>query len=156
MVPLVEKMFVKFVATGLGIGNIPYAPGTAGTLLGVPLFIIFSRMSWQIHLLSVLALSFLAVYVSGEAEKILNTKDAPSIVIDEIVGFQYTMFLITPTPLHIISGFIVFRIFDIMKPVPIRLCERKIPGGWGVVTDDIIAGIYGRVTLVLLFSVLSQ
>ena len=148
-----EKIFVRLTATGLGIGHVPFAPGTAGTLIGIPIFLIFSKMPWHIHLLSILALSFLAVYVSGEAEKIFNKKDAPCIVIDEIVGFQFTMFLITPTPLHIISGFIAFRIFDIVKPFPIRLCERKIPGGWGVVADDIMAGIYGNIVLVLLIRV---
>lgn len=143
-------MFVRLVATGLGTGHVPIAPGTAGTLLGVPLFIIFSGMPWQVHLLSILALSFLAVYASGETEKILGKKDASCIIIDEIVGFQYTMFFITPTPLHIISGFIAFRIFDIVKPFPIRLCEKKIPGGWGVVADDVIAGIYGHIMLALI------
>lgn len=144
-----EKLFVRLMATGLGAGKIPFAPGTAGTLLGIPLFIIFSRMSWQLHMLSIVALSFLAAYVSGEMEKILGSKDAPSIVIDEIVGYQFTMFLITPTPLCIASGFIAFRIFDIVKPFPIGLCEKKIPGGWGVVADDIVAGAYGHIVLTL-------
>ncbi len=142
-------MFVRLVATGFGLGKVPFAPGTAGTLLGVPIFVIFAGMSWQMHLLSILALSFLAVYVSGEEEKMLNTKDAPSIVIDEIVGLQFTMFLITPTSLYIVLGFIAFRIFDIVKPFPIGLCERKIPGGWGIVTDDIVAGIYAHIVLAL-------
>lgn len=149
----VEKILVRLVATGLGAGRIPVAPGTAGTLIGVPLFVIFSQMSWQLHLLSILALSFLAAYVSGEAEKLLNRKDAPSIVIDEIVGFQFTMLLISPTLPHIVLGFIAFRIFDITKPFPIRLCERKIPGGWGVVADDIMAGLYGHMVLTLLLMV---
>jgi len=146
----VEERFVRLVATGLGTGLVPHAPGTAGTLVGVPLFLVFAQMPWQLHLLSILALAVLAVYVSGATEKALNSKDAPCIVIDEIVGFQFTMLLIPPTLPHIVLGFIAFRIFDIIKPFPIGLCERKIPGGWGIVADDIVAGIYGRATLALL------
>ena len=148
----VEERFVRLVSTGLGTGLVPHAPGTAGTLVGIPLFLVFAQMSWQLHLLSILALSLLAVYVSGAAEKALDRKDAPCIVIDEIVGFQFTMLFIPPTLLHIVLGFIAFRIFDITKPFPIGLCERKIPGGWGIVADDIMAGIYARATLALLLA----
>jgi len=98
----------------------------------------------------VVALSFLAVYISQEAEKIFNKKDASQIVIDEIVGVQFTMFLVTPTVLHILAGFIFFRFFDIFKPFPVRLCEKRLPGGYGVVGDDIAAGIYGNIILLLL------
>lgn len=92
--------------------------------------------------------------MSGEAEKIFNEKDSSRIVIDEIVGFQFTMFLITPTVLHIFLGFLLFRFFDIAKPFPIRLCERKFPGGYGVVGDDIVAGIYANIFLLLLIKYL--
>ena len=97
-----------------------------------------------------MAFSFLAVYVSREAEKIFNKKDAQCIVIDEIVGFQFTMFLITPTVLHIFIGFLLFRFFDIIKLFPAGLCERKVSGGYGVVGDDVIAGIYANISLLLL------
>ena len=89
------------------------------------------------------------MYVSREAEKIFNEKDAPCIVIDEIVGFQFAMFLVSPTVLHIFLGFLLFRFFDIAKPFPIRLCERKLSGGYGVVGDDIVAGIYANIFLLL-------
>ena len=88
--------------------------------------------------------------MSGEAEKIFNEKDSSCIVIDEIVGFQFAMFLATPTVLHIFLGFLLFRFFDIAKPFPIRLCERKFSGGYGVVGDDIVAGIYANIILLLL------
>ena len=120
--------------------------------MGVPVCLVFSCFPWYRYLLSMITLSFLAVYVSQEAEKMFNKKDASQIVIDEIVGFQFTMFLITPTILHILAGFIAFRFFDIVKPFPVRLCERRLPGGYGVVGDDIAAGIYGNIILLLLIN----
>ena len=146
---LIEK-FIKITATGFGSGFMPRAPGTSGTLVGVLVYLVFAQFHWSLYLLSVVALSFLAIYVSQEAEKLFDKKDASQIVIDEIVGFQFTMFLVTPTVVHIAIGFILFRLFDIIKPFPIRLCERRLPGGYGVVGDDIIAGIYGNIVVLLL------
>ncbi len=145
-----QDRLIRIAATGLGSGLSPLAPGTAGTLVGIPVYMVFSRFPWPLYLLSVIAFSLFAVYVSQEAERIYNEKDPPRIVIDEIAGFQVTMFLVAPTVWHILLGFIIFRIFDIIKPFPIRLCERSFPGGYGVVGDDIVAGIYGNVILLLL------
>jgi phosphatidylglycerophosphatase A len=100
--------------------------------------------------MSVLALAFLGIFVSQEAEKMWGAKDPSCIVIDEIVGFQCTMFLIAPTVAHIAVGFVLFRIFDIVKPFPIRVVEKRIPGGYGVVGDDVIAGIYSNILLLAL------
>jgi len=141
---------IRIAATGLGSGLSPCAPGTVGTLIGIPLYLIFSRFSWPIYLLSIIAFSLLAVYISQEAERIYSEKDPGRIVIDEIAGFQVTMFLVAPTFPHIVLGFVLFRIFDILKPFPIRFCEKKLPGGYGVVGDDIVAGIYGNILLLLL------
>ncbi|MBW2544082.1 MAG: phosphatidylglycerophosphatase A [Deltaproteobacteria bacterium] len=145
-----QDRLIRIAATGLGSGLSPLAPGTAGTLVGIPVYMVFSRFPWPLYLLSVIAFSLFAVYVSQEAEKIYNEKDPPRIVIDEIAGFQVTMFLVAPTVWHILLGFIIFRVFDIIKPFPIRLCERSFPGGYGVVGDDIVAGIYGNIILLLL------
>lgn len=100
--------------------------------------------------MSVLALAFLGVFVSQEAERMWGAKDPSWIVIDEIVGFQCAMFLVAPTMAHIAAGFVLFRIFDIVKPFPIRLFEKRIPGGYGVVGDDVIAGIYSNILLLVL------
>ena len=100
--------------------------------------------------MSVFALTFLGVLVSQEAEKMWGAKDPSWIVIDEIVGFQYTMFLVAPTVVHIAAGFVLFRIFDIVRPFPIRVVEKRIPGGYGVVGDDVIAGIYSNILLLAL------
>jgi phosphatidylglycerophosphatase A len=145
-----HERFIRIAATGLGSGLSPLAPGTAGTLVGVLVYAVFSRFQWPVYLLSVAALSLFAVYVSQEAERIYREKDPSRIVIDEIAGFQVTMFLVAPTAWHIVIGFILFRVYDIIKPFPIRLCERRIPGGYGVVVDDIVAGVYANITLFLL------
>ena len=127
----------------------PFAPGTAGTIVGIPLYLIFSHLSWPPYLIWVLLLSSFAVYVSGKAEEIFNEKDSSSIVIDEIAGLQFTMFLVMPAASHIFCGFLLFRFFDITKPFPCRFCERKLPGGYGVVADDIVAGVYANILLLL-------
>jgi phosphatidylglycerophosphatase A len=88
-----------------------------------------------------------SVYVSGEAERIFREKDAQQIVIDEIAGIQWTMLFITPTLIHVAAGFILFRLFDIAKPFPVNLCQSRLPGGWGVVGDDVAAGIYGLILM---------
>ncbi len=118
--------------------------------MGIPLYLVFSRLPWALHLLSIVAFTFLAVYVSGEAEVLFRKKDAPQIVIDEIAGLQFALFLITPTASHIIGGFFLFRLFDIFKPFPADYCQNRLPGGYGVVMDDVVAGIYANVSLLLL------
>jgi len=144
-----NKRFVRIVATGLGSGLSPLVPGTMGTVVGIPLYLVFSGFPWPVYLLTVLALTVLAVYVSGEAERLYNRKDAPCIVIDEIVGLQWTMFLVTPTFVHIAVGFVLFRIFDITKVFPARFFQNKLPGGYGVVMDDVAAGWWSNAILLL-------
>jgi phosphatidylglycerophosphatase A len=146
---LLNKTLIKLTATGFGSGYAPLAPGTVGTLVGIPLYWVFSAMSWPLWLLTVLALTCLAWIISEEAEKLFAQKDAPCIVIDEIAGLQWTLFLITPTVLHIVLGFLLFRLFDIMKPFPARLFQDRLPGGLGVVADDLAAGGYANLVLQL-------
>lgn len=100
--------------------------------------------------MTILALTFLACYVSGEAERIFQRKDASAIVVDEIVGFLWAMLFISPTWAHVVGGFLLFRLFDITKPFPARLCESRLPGGYGVVADDVVAGIYANIVLQIL------
>ena len=92
-------------------------------------------------------LTLLAVYASGEAERIFGRKDSPRIVIDEIVGFLWSLALVAPTGWRIVAAFFLFRIFDILKPQPARWCQDRLPGGWGVVGDDVMAGLWANVVL---------
>lgn len=140
---------IKFLASGFGSGLAPIAPGTFGTLAGVPICLLCLPLPWFFRLLVVLALMALAVYVSGRAEEIYSKKDDQRIVIDEIIGFQVTMLPVTITILHLCAGFVLFRVFDILKPFPLNNLQR-LPGGWGVVLDDVGAGIYAGALMLLL------
>ncbi len=142
-----NQRFVKILAAGFGSGFAPLVPGTAGTLVGIPLYWVFSALPWPIWLITVLAFTFLAWRVADEAERLFGRKDAPCIVIDEIAGLQWTLFLVAPTVLHVALGFLLFRLFDIVKPFPARLFENRLPGGCGVVADDLAAGVYANLVL---------
>jgi len=137
------------IATGVGSGYAPFAPGTVGTIAGIPVYLLLSRLSWTFYLISVLILTLLAIYISREGEKIFNEKDSPRIVIDEIVGFQWTMFLVLPTVLHILLGFFLFRLFDIVKIFPAGYLQNRLPGGYGIVIDDVVAGMYSNIILLI-------
>jgi len=143
-----EKL-ITFLATGFGSGLAPFAPGTAGTLVGVLICLLFLPVPWILRLLFVLALLVLSIYVADKAEKIYQKKDDQRIVIDEIIGLQITMLPVAITVLHLCVGFVLFRVFDILKPFPINNLQR-LPGGWGVVIDDVAAGIYAGVLMMLL------
>ena len=119
----------------------PFAPGTAGTLVGVLICLLCLPLPWILRLLFVLALLALSLYVAEQAEKIYQKKDDQRIVIDEIIGLQITMLPVAINVLNLCAGFVLFRIFDILKPFPVRNLQR-LPGGWGVVVDDVAAGIY--------------
>ena len=140
-----EKL-ITFLATGFGSGLAPFAPGTMGTLVGVVICLLCLPLPWPMRLLIVIALSALSICVAGRAEKIYQKKDDQRIVIDEIIGFQITMLPVAITILHLCVGFVLFRIFDILKPFPINNLQR-LPGGWGVVIDDVAAGIYAGIIL---------
>ena len=142
-----NERFVRILSAGFGSGFAPLAPGTAGTLVGIPLYWLFSFFPWPIWLISILAFTCLAWYVSDEAERLFGRKDAPCIVIDEIAGLQWTLFLVTPTVSHVALGFVLFRLFDIVKPFPARLFQDRLPGGCGVVADDLAAGVYANLVL---------
>jgi phosphatidylglycerophosphatase A len=146
---VLKEKAIRFLACGFGSGLSPVAPGTFGTLVGIPICLLCLPLSWFLRLLVVLALMALAIYVAGRAEEIYSKKDDQRIVIDEIIGFQVTMLPVTITTLHLCAGFVLFRIFDIWKPFPINNLQR-LPGGWGIVLDDVGAGIYAGASLLLL------
>jgi phosphatidylglycerophosphatase A len=145
-----EKL-IKLLATGFGAGLAPVAPGTTGTLVGVLICLIFFPLHWLPRLLIVIFLLVLAIYIAERAEQVYRKKDDQRIVIDEIAGFQVAMLPVAITGLHLLVGFVLFRIFDILKPFPLRDLQ-KMPGGLGIVLDDVAAGVYaGAVMLLLVF-----
>ncbi|HOG10926.1 MAG TPA: phosphatidylglycerophosphatase A, partial [Smithella sp.] len=146
---ILNEKLITFLATGFGSGLAPFAPGTAGTLVGILICLPLIPLPWILRLLLVLALLALSFYVSDQAEKIYKRKDDQRIVIDEIIGFQITMLPVEINVLSICAGFVLFRIFDIWKPFPVRNMQG-FPGGWGIVADDVAAGIYAGMVLWLL------
>ena len=141
-----------WLATGLGVGLIPIAPGTFGTLLGLPLAWSFGLMPgvW-LQLAVTVAACLAAVFIGDIAIKRLGRgKDPGCVVLDEVVAVPITFFLIPMSSFWVAAaGFALFRLFDIAKPPPARQLER-LPGGLGVMADDWAAGIYANLALRLL------
>jgi phosphatidylglycerophosphatase A len=143
------RFFIRFIAvlaTGFGAGYAPLAPGTAGTLVAIPIFLFLSLIPFPLYELTILTFFFFASWISGEAQRNWGRKDDPRIVIDEILGYLIAMLWLPKTTRFIIFGFFLFRFFDIIKPPPIRLLE-KVKGGYGVVLDDVLAGVYANIVL---------
>ena len=141
------KWLIKFIATGFYTGYTPIAPGTAGSLIGVIIYLGMHRLPWPWYLLILVALSLFGVWISNKATSyFFKEKDNKRIVIDEIIGFLIAMFLIPFEFKFILAAFIIFRVIDIIKPFPIRRLE-KLPGGWGVMCDDLLAGVYANLIM---------
>lgn len=145
------------IAFGFGAGLSPKAPGTMGTLWGIPLWLALSWLAPLHYGIALLLLAGFGVWVCGRSAKLLGLHDCPGIVFDEIVGF-----LVAATPLlpalglmpgpawtWLIAAFALFRLFDIWKPWPIRWLDAQVHGGFGIMLDDLLAGLYAAALLVL-------
>lgn len=141
-----KNQAIKFLATGFGSGLSPVAPGTCGTLVGVAVCASSSFLPGLFRLLFILAVAIGSVYIAGQAERLYGKKDDGRIVIDEIAGFQVAMAALPVTCVYLCLAFVLFRIFDIWKPLGINRLQ-SLPGGWGVVADDLGAGVYAAVIL---------
>ncbi len=123
----------------------PIAPGTFGTLAAVPPAIIIYYFGTVPSVISLIVIIPLAVWTSNVTQKLLGKDDPSEIVIDEVAGFFVTVFLLPFSWLSFTLGFLLFRVFDILKPFPIGIIDKKIKGGTGIVLDDIVAGIYANI-----------
>jgi len=150
-----SRFSVRFLASGFFSGHIPFAPGTCGTLVAIPLYLLLVGLlqGWW-YAGAVVALTLIAIWISGLAEKSYGRKDPPQVVIDEIVGFMLTMTAIPPSAMYIVMGFVLFRVFDILKPQPAGWINDRMRGGSGIVLDDIVAGLYANIVLQFLYRVL--
>jgi phosphatidylglycerophosphatase A len=144
----------RLIYTGLGLGLAPRAPGTWGTLLGLPLYFFWADSTWVEQLAVLTVIFYLGWWAAQRAEADLGRHDAPQVVIDEVAGYLVTMFAVPAHPGAWIFGFIFFRFFDILKPWPINVADQKIPGGFGVMADDVLAGLYAQAALRLVLLVL--
>jgi len=140
---------ILIIATGCYSGYLPKAPGTWGSLAGLLLFLALHRLDLPIYLAVVAGLFFVGSFAAGEAEKILDFRDPGIVVIDEIVGLLITMIGMPAKPFYLALGFILFRLFDIVKPFPVNFFDQRIHGGAGIMLDDVIAGIYSLAVLQL-------
>jgi phosphatidylglycerophosphatase A len=141
-----KRRFVQLIATFFYLGYSPIAPGTAGTLGALLPFYLLSHFSHPIYFLFMLGFIILAIWVSAEACISFGENDPNQVVADEVCGYLVTMFLVPAGIATVVLGFFLFRFFDIVKPFPIRRLER-LPGGFGIVADDVAAGIYANVLL---------
>ncbi|MGD8828057.1 MAG: phosphatidylglycerophosphatase A, partial [Gammaproteobacteria bacterium] len=133
-----------------GAGLAPKAPGTAGTVVAIPLYLLLAGLAWPWRL-GILGLASLAGFViCGSAARRLGVHDHPGIVWDEICGYLLTMLLAPDGVLWILAGFVFFRIFDIVKPWPVNLADRRVAGGVGIMLDDLLAGAYGLAAMTAL------
>ncbi len=151
--PGLADAVVLFIAQGVYSGRVPKAPGTAGTLAGVLLYLAISGFSAEVYGALCVALFFIGIPIAGRAETVLGRTDHPSIVIDEIAGFLIAMVLVPATWYSVIAAFVLFRFFDIVKPWPLKRIQ-DLHGGLGVMLDDIGAGIYTNIVLQIMSVVL--
>ena len=144
------NFFIRLLATWGGSGYSPFASGTVGTLAAIPFYIWLARLSLPLYLLTLVAFFFLACWVSGKAETLFAEKDSGKIVIDEVVGYLVTMTALPVDWRYMVAGFFLFRFFDIVKPPPAGWFDRKLKNGYGVVLDDVAAGVYAWLCLFVL------
>ncbi|MDL2329042.1 phosphatidylglycerophosphatase A [Desulfosarcina sp. OttesenSCG-928-A07] len=144
--PLKEKAIV-FLATGGLIGYAPKAPGTFGSLSALPLCLGLALLPWKTATLLIVALTLVSVWISGAAATLLGEKDPKSVVIDEIWGMAIALTGLPFTFPVVFFGFLGFRFFDILKPFPIRWIDKKLSGGWGIMLDDVLAGIFTNILI---------
>jgi len=138
--------FSKFISTVGFVGYIPFAPGTFGTLAGL-VFMVVLRPALPLHIaLSVFSI-IIGVISSTHAERLFNKKDPSYVVVDEFAGYIISLLFLPLTWGYIIAAFFLFRIFDIIKPPPLRRLESDLKGGLGIMADDIGAAVYTNLLL---------
>ena len=132
---------IHFLAFGLGSGAAPKAPGTAGTLAAIPIWYLFSDWAIGPYLLLIFVTTLFGIWICGRTSKDLGVHDHGGIVWDEFVGLWITLIAVPTGWVWVVLGFALFRVFDILKPWPIGWVDRRVSGGWGIMLDDILAGL---------------
>lgn len=145
---------ILFLGLGFGSGLSPFAPGTAGTLVALLFVPLLALLSTGYLLSALLIASLTGIYICAYSARKLGAKDPSSIVWDEFVGLWIALAGFPVSFFWLLSGFVVFRCFDIFKPWPISVLDRKVPGGLGIMLDDILAGVMTWLVLRLTASVL--
>ncbi|MFW2373840.1 MAG: phosphatidylglycerophosphatase A [Gammaproteobacteria bacterium] len=150
------KYPVHFLAYGFGTGLMPFAPGTFGSLVGVVLFWFMASMAAGVYAAIVVVMFVVGIFICGQTARDVGAIDPGFIVYDEIVGFLVAMYLLPADWRWIAAGFVIYRIFDIWKPFPIHYVEQHLGLGSGIMTDDVIAGIYTLIILQLALIIIER
>ena len=136
-----KKRIISLIATGLYTGYFPLMPASAGSALAVFILVLVKPTLWYQQLLMILPGLAVAVWSAGVVEGYVGTKDPPRVVVDEIVGIWISVAFLPINFNILLAGFLIFRVLDIIKPFPARRLAA-LPGGWGIVVDDVVAAIY--------------
>ncbi len=144
---------IHFLAFGFGSGLAPKAPGTFGTITAIPIYLLITLSnSFAVYLIATAVISIIGIWICGKTSKDLGVHDHSGIVWDEIAGYLITMIMVPLTWHWVLAGFVLFRIFDILKPWPISWLDKKVSGGLGIMLDDIVAGVFALIVMqVLIF-----
>lgn len=143
---------IRFIATWGLVGLSPKAPGTMGTLAAIPLAYLLMKWGTYPHMAVTFLLAILAIFICVAYENYFQTHDSKEIVIDEVVGYLIAMTWLPLTWQSFVLGFVFFRFFDIVKPFPIGWLDKNMKGGFGVVADDLVAGIISNILLQLVYT----
>ncbi len=144
-----------FLAFGFGAGSFPWMPGTMGTLVAIPIYLLMNDLPLSVYGILVLIFFIFGIWCCQVTEKALGIPDYPGIVWDEIVGYLVTMFNAPHGLLWVILGFVLFRIFDIFKPWPIDWLNKHLHGGLGIMADDVMAAVYSWIIIQMISAVLA-
>ena len=144
------------IATVFKAGYIPIAPGTVGSIIGLLVFwLIKDYASFTIEMFVAAALFFAGVWASTIVEQVLERHDSGVVIVDEVVGMLVALMLLPPTITVMFLAFLLFRVFDIIKPYPARWCEQ-LSRGWGIMMDDVVAGLYVNVLIHIILWIVPQ
>jgi len=141
---------VHLLALGFGSGLMPKAPGTFGTLAAIPLYILISQFDLWVFIIITGSIILAGIFICDYTSKALGVHDHSGIVIDEIAGYFITMIAVPFDWLWIVTGFLFFRFFDILKPWPISWLDKNVHGGLGIMLDDVLAGLFSLILLHLI------
>lgn len=144
----------NFFSLGFGSGLVPVAPGTAGTLVAIPLYCLVQDLSLVVYLGVTLVVTLLGIWICDVTAKNLGVHDHSGIVWDEIAGYLITMIAAPPGWEWVVVGFLLFRFFDVLKPWPISWLDRQVHGGLGIMLDDVAAGLMSLMVLQVLAALL--
>ncbi len=142
-----RRRVVLLLSSALGLGYLPRAPGTWGTLAALPIWWLIADLPWWQAGLITVGVAGGAIWVADAAERLYGAHDVQRIVIDEVAGMLVTAFLVPFRWPEVLVAFVLFRLFDMTKPPPIRQLDQKVQGGFGVVLDDLAAGVLASLLL---------